>query len=79
MVKEFMPYVIILDVDLPGRDGYEVARMLRKNKCRALLIALTGHYGKREDKAKARAAGFDHHLTRPVLVAEVEKLFSAPR
>ena len=79
LADQLEPDVIILDVDLPDKDGYEVARTLRKKNSRALLIALTGYYGRKEDKAKARSAGFDHHLTRPVLVTEIEKLFSPPR
>jgi DNA-binding response OmpR family regulator len=79
LVEKSDPDVIILDVNLPGKDGYEVARALRKKKTAALLIALTGYYGRKEHKTKARSVGFDHYLTRPVLVSEIEKLFSAPK
>ena len=61
------PDVIVLDIGLPGIDGYEVARRLRAGKQfeRTPLIALTG-YGQAEDRARSRNAGFDHHLTKPV-------------
>jgi DNA-binding response OmpR family regulator len=69
------PDAIILDMNLPTKNGYEVARILKKNNSRALLIALTGVYGTKEHKTLAREAGFDHYLSRPILAAEIEKLF----
>jgi DNA-binding response OmpR family regulator len=76
-VHEFTPDAIVLDVDLPKKNGYEVARILRESLCPALIIALTGHYGREEDKLKAQEVGFDHYLTRPVLATEIEMLFRA--
>jgi CheY-like chemotaxis protein len=63
----FHPEVILLDIGLPGMDGYEIARRLKKNGRLdgALLVALTG-YGQEEDRRRAEAAGFDLHLTKPV-------------
>jgi signal transduction histidine kinase/ActR/RegA family two-component response regulator len=60
------PDVILLDIGLPGIDGYTVARRLRQTDLgsRPLLIALTG-YGQEEDRHRAQEAGFDHHLTKP--------------
>jgi signal transduction histidine kinase/DNA-binding response OmpR family regulator len=62
----FAPSVVVLDVGLPGMDGYEVARRLRElpETRRALFIALTG-YGQKEDRSLAAAAGFDHHFIKP--------------
>ena len=59
--------VYILDIGLPGMDGYELARRLRASAdtARARLLALTG-YGKAEDRQRALDAGFDHHLVKPV-------------
>jgi signal transduction histidine kinase/CheY-like chemotaxis protein len=65
------PEVIILDIGLPDMDGYSVARQLKEMGVASILIALTG-YGQEEDKMKARAAGFDHHLTKPVSLEDVE-------
>jgi PAS domain S-box-containing protein len=63
----FRPDVVLLDIGLPRMDGYEVARRIRQREWgkTMLLTALTG-WGQNEDKERARAAGFDHHLTKPV-------------
>ena len=59
--------VFILDIGMPGMDGYELARRLRANPAtqRAMLIALTG-YGQEKDRAMGKAAGFDHYFVKPV-------------
>jgi CheY-like chemotaxis protein/two-component sensor histidine kinase len=61
------PAVMVLDLGLPGMDGYELARHLRGHPqtTSATLIALSG-YGQDEDRRRAREAGFDHHLVKPV-------------
>ena len=61
------PEVALIDIGLPGRDGYEIARAIRSGAdgARMKLIALTG-YGQAEDQRKAAEAGFDRHLTKPV-------------
>jgi PAS domain S-box-containing protein len=65
--REFRPNVVLLDIGLPGMDGYEVARELRRDgeQQRLVLIALTG-YGQAEDRQRSQDAGFDHHFTKPV-------------
>jgi len=70
VVEEFRPEVVILDIGMPGMDGYQVVRALRQRErdgayALRCLIALTG-FGQREDRDRAFAAGFDHHLTKPV-------------
>jgi signal transduction histidine kinase/ActR/RegA family two-component response regulator len=66
-----MPDVAILDIGLPGMDGYELATRLRAHAgWHGALVALTG-YGLESDKAKARAAGFALHFTKPVDPAEL--------
>jgi len=62
----FAPDVVVLDIGLPGMDGYELARRLRAmpQTNASLIVALTG-YGQRGDRDRAREAGFDHHLTKP--------------
>lgn len=67
-----MPDVVLLDIGLPGMSGYDVARHLRKHACfrSTRLIAMTG-YGRESDRRESEAAGFDHHLVKPV---EFEKL-----
>ena len=73
------PEVVLLDIGLPGRDGYEVAREIRRDPELGgiVLVALTG-YGQEEDKRRAREAGFDHHLTKPVKPEELEEIIGTP-
>jgi signal transduction histidine kinase len=61
------PECVLVDIGLPGMDGYEVAKRLRSHdrSRRTVLVALTG-YGQQEDRARSRQAGFDHHLVKPV-------------
>ena len=61
------PDVMLIDIGLPGMDGYEVARRVRREPTlqRVVLVALTG-YGREEDKERSLASGFDHHLVKPV-------------
>jgi CheY-like chemotaxis protein/two-component sensor histidine kinase len=62
----FRPKIALLDVGMPGMNGYEVARRLREKwAADVILVAVTG-WGQAEDKRKTQAAGFDHHVTKPV-------------
>lgn len=63
----FLPQAVLCDIGLPGMDGYEVARRLRLQPAFAqtTLIALTG-YGQEDARRRAKEAGFDHHLVKPV-------------
>jgi signal transduction histidine kinase len=63
----FLPHVVLLDIGMPGMDGYEVARKLRERETSTsiAIVALTG-YGQPEDRARAEAAGFTDHLTKPI-------------
>jgi PAS domain S-box-containing protein len=65
--REHRPEVVLLDLGLPGIDGYQVAARLRleENLKHAIIIAITG-YGHDRDRRRAREAGFDHHLVKPV-------------
>ena len=67
MLKAARPDVAVVDVGLPGLNGYEVARRFREERDSAevMLVALTG-YGTPEAKERSRQAGFDHHLIKPV-------------
>ncbi|MFB9288735.1 MEDS domain-containing protein [Pseudoduganella plicata] len=74
------PEVVMLDIGLPGIDGYEVARRLRAMPATAcaMLIALTG-YGQPSDLQAATAAGFDDHILKPAKLEDVLAKVAAPR
>ena len=76
----FRPQVIFLDIGMPGMDGYETARQLRKlpGSARALLVAVTG-YSQDTDRRRATEAGFDHYLIKPVQSGTALQLLSAHR
>jgi PAS domain S-box-containing protein len=75
-----VPDVCLLDIGIPEMDGNELARRLRAQPetSTAILIAVTG-YGQEEDRQKAAAAGFDHHLVKPVDPAKLSALLAAIR
>jgi CheY-like chemotaxis protein len=77
-VKRYDPELILLDLSMPGMDGYEVARRLQEEHLLGTitLIALTG-YGQAEDRRRTREAGFHHHLTKPVDPETLRALISA--
>jgi CheY-like chemotaxis protein len=76
MAKEFAPVVALLDVGMPRMDGYEAAREIRAALgSRVMLVALTG-WGQDEDQQRARAAGFDQHLTKPADPELLERLIA---
>jgi two-component system CheB/CheR fusion protein len=65
--RNFRPHVVLLDIALPGLDGYAVARALRKMpECDGALIVAVSGYGQAEDRTRSREAGFDEHLLKPV-------------
>ena len=71
------PEVVLLDIGLPGMDGYEVAERLRARPESGgpVLVALTG-YGQEEDRRRSREAGFDHHLVKPVDLDDLRSLLA---
>lgn len=75
LVKDFRPHAAIIDVGLPGIDGFEVARRLRTDPALAdiTLIAVTG-YGQKADRETALAAGFDSHLVKPIKFQQLAQL-----
>jgi PAS domain S-box-containing protein len=80
LVRQFDPELVLLDIALPGIDGYEVARRLRGTRRGAtfVLAAMSG-FGRDDDRRRTRAAGFDHHLVKPVDRATLEALLESPR
>ncbi|HEU0202274.1 MAG TPA: PAS domain S-box protein [Burkholderiaceae bacterium] len=77
-VPAYRPDIIVLDIGLPGMDGYQVARELRamKGLGRVQILAITG-YGQEDDRRRSREAGFDQHLTKPVDPALLESIVGA--
>lgn len=73
----FAPEMIMLDIGMPGIDGYETARRIRAQHWDKplILVALTG-WGQEEDRRRSLAAGFDHHFTKPMSPADLERLVS---
>ena len=74
----FQPDVVILDIGMPGMNGYAVAHALRNrpDMSAVVLVALSG-LGQREDKARAAEAGFDRHFTKPVDVNALRGFLAA--
>jgi signal transduction histidine kinase/ActR/RegA family two-component response regulator len=72
------PDVVLVDIGMPGIDGYEVARRLRERFAHLRLVALTG-YGQSEDRRRARAAGFDEHLVKPADPAALQRALGEAR
>jgi len=67
IAREFRPEFVVMDIGLPGMNGYELAEAFRAEDVLrgATLIAISG-FGQRHDHERARAAGFDHHMLKPV-------------
>jgi len=76
--SRFQPEVVLLDIGMPGMDGYEVARELRRRESGKplVLIALTG-YGQPEDRSRAEEAGFNDHITKPINPDDLNTLIKA--
>ena len=66
VAEEFFPDVVLLDIGMPGRNGFEVAEDLRKRfgRTRPVIVAVTAYSGI-ADKCRARASGFDHYCVKP--------------
>jgi PAS domain S-box-containing protein len=74
-----LPDIMLIDIGLPGMNGYELAQAIRREAtlARIILVALTG-YGRPEDKAQALSAGFDYHLVKPVDLQALGDLVARP-
>jgi CheY-like chemotaxis protein len=75
--EQFHPDAVLLDIGLPGMDGYQVAERMRQRPehQRTLIVAISG-YGQDEHQARSREAGVDHHLVKPIDPAAVMALLS---
>ncbi len=76
LALEFRPDVVLLDIRMPGMDGYETCRRIReKLGADTVIVALTG-WGQERDKEEAARAGFDAHLTKPADPMALERLLA---
>jgi PAS domain S-box-containing protein len=77
IIESYRPDVVLLDIGMPGMDGFEVARQVRQRVDfnNIMLIALTG-WGQTEDRNRTRAAGFDHHLVKPADITALQSLLT---
>jgi CheY-like chemotaxis protein len=79
VASRLRPHMILLDLAMPGMDGFEARRRLLASESRdAFLVAMTG-FGNEEDKRRTRAAGFDAHLTKPVELDALVSLLNEAR
>ena len=78
--EQYRPDVVLCDIELPGLDGYGVARKLRGNPATvgARLIAVTA-YGRDEDRRRSHEAGFEQHLVKPVDPDALRRMLEPPR
>jgi len=74
ITEDFHPDVLLIDIGLPGMDGYELARHLRRKEAlqASTFVAISG-YGEARDKVRAVQAGYDYHLVKPLNIADVEE------
>ncbi len=80
LAREFRPEFVLLDIGLPGMDGYEVASRLRQEEsCKgAVFMAISG-YGQEQDRRRSKEAGFDYHLIKPLDHDALLSVLSASR
>ena len=78
LAREFTPEAALLDVGLPGMNGYDVAKELRRgaNGSAVTLVAFTG-YGQDEDRRHSKEAGFDFHLVKPADPAVLQRVLAS--
>jgi signal transduction histidine kinase/ActR/RegA family two-component response regulator len=79
-VDRLQPDAVLLDIGLPGLDGYQLAERLRAKPAhrRTLIVAVSG-YGQEEDRARSKAAGFDYHVVKPIDPAVITGLLASLR
>jgi signal transduction histidine kinase/CheY-like chemotaxis protein len=78
MLKEFLPDVALVDLGLPGMSGYDLARRIREQpQLRHLMLVAQSGWGRKQDRQRARRAGFDHHLVKPFDLQRLNNLLSA--
>jgi CheY-like chemotaxis protein len=81
LAQSFQPEVVLMDLGMPGIDGYAAARHIRQQPWgRDMLLVAVSGWGQDSHKQRAKAAGFDHHLVKPADLAELQRLLlKSPR
>lgn len=76
---DFRPDVALLDLGMPELNGFDLARALRREPALSglVLVALSG-WGTEDDRSRSREVGMDHHLTKPVMLEDVQRILGAP-
>ena len=71
----FVPDVVLLDIGLPGMNGYEICHAMRQEPLlkNTIIVAVTG-WGQKEHRERSKAAGFDYHLVKPVTVETLQEV-----
>ena len=79
-IERLQPDAVLLDIGLPGLDGYQVAERLRAQPAyrKTLVVAVSG-YGQEEDRVRSKAAGFDYHVVKPIDPGVINGLLSSLR
>ena len=74
---DYRPDVVLLDIGLPGLNGYEVAKRIRQHPVlkNVELVAMTG-YGQETDRQRSQEAGFDHHLVKPARFEQLQQILA---
>ena len=72
----FKPHVVLLDINLPGMNGYDICRMMRSDPIfeSTVFVAQTG-WSQREHQLRSQEAGFDYHLVKPIQLNDLKKIF----
>ena len=79
-IGTYRPALVLLDIGMPGMDGYEVAQRMRANpELRDVLLVAHSGWGQEEDRRRSTEAGFDHHLIKPVEVEALQALLVASK
>jgi PAS domain S-box-containing protein len=78
ILNEFLPDVALVDLGLPGMSGYDLARRIREQpRLQHLVLVAQSGWGRKQDRQRARRAGFDHHLVKPFNLQRLNNLLSA--
>ena len=79
LAKSYLPDIILMDIGIPGMDGYDACKLMRKEPAlsNTIIIAQTG-WGEEKHRKLSKEAGFDHHLVKPVDLDVLKNLIQSP-